>query len=139
MRHAEEDRAVVVVERSGSGVGAFLLGALLGAGVALLMAPRSGEETRRLLKERARRLRDRVETAAEELQERVEDRYERAKQRLEEGFESARRTLERKRDDVHEAVEAGRAAVHTARDELERRLAESRSRRRGQAAEETAE
>ena len=48
----------IVVERDGGGVGAFLLGAILGAGVALLLAPRSGEEIQREIKERAARLRD---------------------------------------------------------------------------------
>jgi gas vesicle protein len=37
---------------------AFLLGALVGAGVALLLAPQSGEETRKQLGEKARQLGD---------------------------------------------------------------------------------
>ena len=45
-REREEPR-VVIVER-GSTLGAFLWGTLLGAGFALLVAPRSGAETRRL-------------------------------------------------------------------------------------------
>jgi gas vesicle protein len=36
----------------------LLIGALVGAGIALLLAPQSGEETRRLLTRRARRLAD---------------------------------------------------------------------------------
>jgi gas vesicle protein len=40
---------------------AFLLGATVGAGVALLLAPASGDETRRRLSEQARRLGDDVE------------------------------------------------------------------------------
>ena len=34
----------------------LLLGALIGAGVALLFAPQSGEDTRRMIRRRARRL-----------------------------------------------------------------------------------
>jgi gas vesicle protein len=135
----ETKRPVVVVERSGSGVGAFLLGALLGAGVALLFAPQSGEETRRVIRERGRRLRHRLEAAADDLQERAEEGYESAKQRLEEGFESVRRNIEEKRAGAHDALDAGRAAVHSAREELERRLSESRARRRPNPAEEVAE
>lgn len=39
--------------RGGSGFGAFLIGGLLGAVLALLFAPRSGEETREMLAEKA--------------------------------------------------------------------------------------
>lgn len=39
--------------RGGSGFGAFLIGGLLGAVIALLFAPRSGEETREMLAEKA--------------------------------------------------------------------------------------
>ena len=40
---------------------AFLLGATVGAGVALLLAPASGDETRRRIGEQARRLGDEVD------------------------------------------------------------------------------
>jgi gas vesicle protein len=44
----------------------LMIGALVGAGIALLLAPQSGEETRRLLTRRARRL-------AEDARERYDD------------------------------------------------------------------
>ena len=44
---------------------AFVMGAVTGAAVALLYAPTSGEETRRLLNERAREGRDRALDAAQ--------------------------------------------------------------------------
>lgn len=135
MAHGRDDTPVVVVERSGGGLGAFLLGLVLGAGAALLLAPQSGEETRRVLRERGRRVRDAVSERADELVDRVEGGYERARERLEEGFEHARRTVEEKRSDAKDAVEAGKAAYHSARDELERRLAKSRARGKVSAAE----
>ena len=53
----------------GAGAGsillAFILGAVSGAAVALLYAPRSGQETRDFLGERAREGRDRAAAAAE--------------------------------------------------------------------------
>jgi len=56
---------------------AFLLGAAVGAGVALLLAPASGEETRRTLTDRARRLGedldDKLKTAKDELKHRAGD------------------------------------------------------------------
>jgi gas vesicle protein len=56
---------------------AFLLGAAVGAGVALLLAPASGEETRRRLSDSARRLGeevdDKVKGAKEEIKHRAGD------------------------------------------------------------------
>jgi gas vesicle protein len=56
---------------------AFLLGAAVGAGVALLLAPQSGEETRRQLGDRAKRLGEDVDeklrTAKEEVKARAGD------------------------------------------------------------------
>jgi len=43
--------------RSGSGIGIFVLGALIGAGLALLYAPQSGKETRKDVARGARRVR----------------------------------------------------------------------------------
>jgi gas vesicle protein len=56
---------------------AFLLGAAVGAGVALLLAPASGEETRRRLSDGARKLGedldDKVKGAKDELKNRAGD------------------------------------------------------------------
>ncbi len=129
----EERPPVVVIERS-NGVGAFLLGALLGAGAALLFAPRSGQETREVLRSRGRQLRSRAEETAGELHERLEDGYVKAKEKLEERFERARRSIDETREGAREAVAAGKAAVHSARDELEKRLSEARAARKQDAA-----
>ena len=59
-------------------VAGLLIGALVGAGIALLVAPSSGEETRRMLARRARRLaadaRDRYDEARHELRQARERR-----------------------------------------------------------------
>ena len=48
------DGEVYIVETDrGSGIGWFVLGAALGAGLALLFAPASGEETRRRIRREA--------------------------------------------------------------------------------------
>ena len=72
---------------------AFVLGAITGAAVALLMAPVSGEEARRLLSERAREGRDRAEEAARQ----------------------GREFLNRQRETLNSAVERGREAYNQAR------------------------
>lgn len=129
MSRADKAKPVVVVEKSGNGLTPFLWGALLGAGLALLFAPRSGEETRRLLKNRGRRLLAAAEDKAEELQELIGGGYERTKAQIEEGIAAARRTIDEKREATRDAVDAGRSAVHSAREELERRLSEARAAR----------
>ncbi len=128
MTRERDEPRVVVVER-GSSLGAFLWGALLGAGVALLMAPRSGAETRRLLRARGRELMDAAGEKAEELRELVSEGYERSKARVEEGLETARKAVNERRDAALDVVEASRSAAHSAREELERRLTEARSAR----------
>jgi len=52
------------VGAAGTIIVAFVLGALTGAAVALLVAPATGEETRRILAEKAREGRERATEAA---------------------------------------------------------------------------
>ena len=49
----------------------LILGALIGAGVALLVAPQSGEETRRLLRRRARKLAADAQDRFEDVKDRI--------------------------------------------------------------------
>ena len=93
------DVPYIVIEReSGGGLGSFVLGALVGAGLALLFAPQSGRETQEEIKDQARKLR----SAAEE---RVRD----AHRHLEERFEVAKEGVHARVDSVKEAVEAALA------------------------------
>lgn len=59
----------------GMGIGGFLAGAVIGgaigAGVALLFAPRSGEETRRILKKKAEAIGEDITEFKEELEPKV--------------------------------------------------------------------
>ncbi len=54
-------------------VGAFLLGGLIGATVALLYAPKSGRETREDISKAARRIKNKSVDLAEEMIEGVND------------------------------------------------------------------
>ena len=72
---------------------AFMLGAIAGAAVALLVAPASGEETRRKLGEKAREGRDKAEEAARQGREFLRnqrDGLSTAFERGKEAFEQAR-------------------------------------------------
>jgi len=124
-----EDDEVVVVER-GSPVGPFLWGLAIGAAVALLFAPMSGEELRGELRQRGRKIRDVAVEKAEELEELMAESLHRAKDRVEERVETARRGVREGKQFAHDVADAGRAAAGTARDELERRLADARAARK---------
>lgn len=102
----ENDQPTVIIEKEGRPeIGAFLLGALVGAGIALLFAPSSGEETQRRIRRQARRLRALTE-----------DRVRGLRDDLGARLESARK-----------AADQGRGAVSEARAELEGRLARSKA------------
>jgi gas vesicle protein len=74
---------------------AFALGAVVGAAVALLYAPATGDETRRKLIEKAKEGRERAEAAARE----------------------GREFLNRQRETIKEVVDRGRDAFEQARKE----------------------
>lgn len=88
--------------QAGNVLVAFLLGAAIGGGIALLTAPRSGRETREKLRGLAGETRDRIRRIAEDAEEKIADV-------LHEGQES----IMLKRDMVKAAVEAGREAMAT--------------------------
>jgi gas vesicle protein len=122
-----DEEPIVVVEQRSAGIGSFLWGLANGAGLALLYAPRSGEETRRDLRVRARRARGAAQEAAEELGDSVVDQYQHARRSVEERIDSARRVIEIKKEQASQAIRAGREAAEQARRELEARLAETRA------------
>jgi gas vesicle protein len=125
-----EDDEVVVVEKRGSAVGPFLWGLAIGAAVALLFAPMSGQELRGEIRTRGRRLKDLARDKAEELEEMLSENLRRARTKVEEGVESARGKVREGRQFAHDVADAGRSAATTAREELERRLAQAREARR---------
>lgn len=78
MSESEQAGPAVVIERRGSGgMGIFLLGVVVGAGLALLYAPQSGDETRAALRRGARRVKRRVRDAAEDARDEIERRLAR--------------------------------------------------------------
>lgn len=112
-----DDGPYIVIERDGGGgLGSFVLGALVGAGLALLFAPKSGAETQEELKERARQLRDVAE-----------ERVREAQRQLEERLDQAREGVQSRYDDVRDALDAGRMAATDARGELEAKLHRSKA------------
>jgi len=91
----------------------FLLGALSGAALAILFAPRSGRETREILGDKLRETADRSRRLGEQALEKGHEAAEDASGYL----ERQRDALEKRRDRLAAAVEAGRQAY---RDEKEK-------------------
>ena len=133
----DDDRRVVYVERGSSAVKALLLGALIGAGIALLYAPQSGEETRRGLKRRLRKVRALAEEKVDELGQRFAGRAESsAAPEFGPADGMAMDDMDEDEDDVAPEMVAPPHRPGGAREELERRLEQARARRRGTPAEE---
>lgn len=113
-----EEGPYIVIEResSGAAVGSFVMGALVGAGLAFLFAPRSGAETQEEIRDRARQLREGAET-------RMRD----AQRQLEERLDEAREGIRTRVSEVKDAVDHGRQAAVEARSDLEHRLERSKA------------
>jgi gas vesicle protein len=87
---------------NGKVFGWFLAGALLGAGVALLVAPEAGDQTRRKLMREAERGRKSLLESGQEFFERGRDLYERGVEIAEDAaelFERGRRLVEKQIDE----------------------------------------
>jgi gas vesicle protein len=123
------ERPYVIVERSdaGSGIGPLLLGLALGAGVALLFAPQSGEETRRAVVRRARRAQDAAQGFVEDVSGTVAEKFNQVRSSVEERIDATFEAVDAKKRQVSNAVEAGRAAARQTRGELEHRIAERKA------------
>jgi gas vesicle protein len=119
----EDEQPSVVIEKQQGSVGSFLLGAALGAGIALLFAPQSGNEVRQGLSRRARQARERAEGLVDDATGRVTDTFYEARAQVEGRIDHARQALDLKRQQVVRAMDAGRAAAQQAREDLERRIA----------------
>ena len=127
-RHDDfDDERYVVIERRSGSASSFLVGLAIGAGLALLFAPSSGEETRREIKRRARRAKRAAQRMATDVTDSVTDKFDSARRRVEDKIDEARQAVEIKKQQVKSAMEAGRAAAQQARDELERRIAETKA------------
>lgn len=74
----------------GAFLSGFIVGGLIGAAVALLMAPQSGEETRTIIKEKSIELKDRAVETAEDARIRAEKALDEARIRLEDAIEETR-------------------------------------------------
>jgi gas vesicle protein len=87
----------------GREVGCFFLGMGIGVGAALLLAPKSGRETRELLKDKADEGKEYLKRRGSELREDASDLIDRGKG-----------AMDRQKDKVSDAVDAGKQAYREA-------------------------
>lgn len=85
------------------GLANFLLGLGVGIGLGVLFAPRSGEETRNYIK-------DRADEGADYLKRQTEDLRADLKAKADDLADKSRDVLNRQRDNLSEAINAGKQA-----------------------------
>lgn len=90
---------------------AFVVGTLLGAGVALLFAPQSGRKTRREIRQFAEKTGNRVEAAQLELQHSVENIIGDVSEKLQDGLACGIDWTDGKIADLQGALQAARKSL----------------------------
>ncbi|MBN1267130.1 MAG: YtxH domain-containing protein [Anaerolineales bacterium] len=95
----------------GAYVSGFLLGGLVGAAVALLLAPQSGEETRALIGDKAIELKDQVDQKATEAITRAEELAGEAKQKATALQQQGKEIIDTQKTKLEKAIEAGKDAL----------------------------
>jgi gas vesicle protein len=97
-----------------SGFGYFLLGLGIGVAAGILWAPRSGEETRALLADKAGEGAEFLKNRAQDGTEYVRQRTGDVKQSASELYDKGRHHVARHRETLNAAVEAGKQAYRDA-------------------------
>jgi gas vesicle protein len=97
------DERTIIVKRGG-GFGTFLRGALIGAGLAMLFAPRSGRETREMLTERSVELRDKATDIARDTRVRAEEALVDARNRLDERLQGVKSGIHQDANEVNKQL-----------------------------------
>lgn len=100
----------------------FVIGGLVGAAVALILAPQSGEETRAQIREKGIELKGRAEELAVEARQRAEELSEEARKKAEELSAETRKKVEaiiaEARVRIEEAIEEGKKAATQKKEDL---------------------
>jgi gas vesicle protein len=103
----EEERTMYREDQSGASfMMGIMTGAVIGAGVALLFAPRSGQETRQQLGEQYRGLAERAEQTAQNLREGAQNLRQNAQQLADQGRERVQRAASQLSDRLSSTAES---------------------------------
>jgi gas vesicle protein len=116
-RDHDDDIPYIVVERhDDGGLAPFVWGALIGAGIALLFAPRTGRDTRESITQGALKLKEAAEDTVRTVQESVTGAVDNVRTQVGGGVQRAR-----------SAIDAGKSAARESRADMERRIREARA------------
>lgn len=97
-----------------NGFGYFLLGLGLGVAAGVLLAPKSGAETREYLRSKAEESGDYLKSRADEGREYLKKRTDDLKDSASDIYEKGRSAVKSRRDNLNAAVEAGKQAYRDA-------------------------
>lgn len=97
----------------------FLAGGCIGAAVALLFAPKTGEETRELLGSRAKQSAEELERRVSAGRERLQEKKEDVTSAINETIEKGRETITRQKEQLSQAVESGKKAYQSQKSKLQ--------------------
>jgi gas vesicle protein len=97
-----------------NGFGYFLLGLGIGVAAGLLWAPRTGEETRAFLADKAGEGADYLKNRAQDGTEFVKQRTDDVKQSAADLYDKGRSTVSQQKENLSAAVEAGKQAYRDA-------------------------
>lgn len=96
-----------------TGFSTFILGAALGAGIALLYAPMSGEQARNMIRQRSMEARDTATAKLEEAQYKADVLSKQAKRTASELKEVGRQTLEEQKASLERGARRAKETIQS--------------------------
>ena len=97
-----------------NGLSSFLLGLGVGVGIGMLFAPKTGEETRQIIKEKAGEGSEFIKQKAGEGSEFIKQRGSELKETATSWVDKGKDAVGRQKETLNEAVEAGKQAYRDA-------------------------
>jgi gas vesicle protein len=117
MRKEQMDEEYKEMERRGGSFGSMmkgiLVGGLIGAGLALLSAPRSGDETREILRDKSLEIREKAMDKADEARTKAEDLARQGTDKANDLVERGQEVVNTQKTNLQSVVEGIRTGVKT--------------------------
>jgi gas vesicle protein len=98
----------------------FIVGSVLGASIALLYAPQSGEVTRQEMREKTERTIIKAHRLEDELKGTISQLIENVKLKVNQLIEDGKEIAEDKKEEILAAIDAGKKALEKERAKLEK-------------------